>query len=153
MVEAKNTVIKIITGARKMKLVFASTGSDLESALDSRFGRCPCLVCYDTESKEVNSVNNSQNLNAVQGAGIQAATTVAALGAEYIFCGHCGPKAFRVFEAANRDYLQGQIGNPDGADKPNKKYYDPRNWLRKGQESLIARLKVAFDDLNPIDRN
>jgi len=93
-----------------MKLVFASTGSDLESALDSRFGRCPCLVCYDTESKEVNSVNNSQNLNAVQGAGIQAATTVADLGAEYIFCGHCGPKAFRVFEAANIKVICGVKG-------------------------------------------
>ena len=57
----------------------------------------------------------------------------------------------RVFEAANRGYLQAQIGNPDGAEKPNKKYYDPRVWLRKGEESLIARLKVAFEDLNAID--
>lgn len=58
----------------------------------------------------------------------------------------------RKFEAANRDYLQGQIGNPDGDDKPNKKYYDPRVWLRKGQETLVERLKVAFEDLNCIDR-
>ncbi len=58
----------------------------------------------------------------------------------------------RKFEAANRDYLQGQIGNPEGADKPNKKYYDPRVWLRKGQETLVERLKVAFEDLNCIDR-
>lgn len=57
----------------------------------------------------------------------------------------------RDFEAANRGYLQAQIGNPDGAEKPNKKYYDPRVWLRKGEESLIARLKVAFEDLNAID--
>ena len=57
----------------------------------------------------------------------------------------------RAFEAANHDYLQGQIGNPDGDDKPNKKFYDPRNWVRKGEESLIARLKVAFEDLNAID--
>jgi fructose-bisphosphate aldolase class II len=59
----------------------------------------------------------------------------------------------RKFEAENRAYLQGQIGNPEGEDKPNKKYYDPRVWLRKGQESLIARLKVAFDDLNCINKN
>lgn len=59
----------------------------------------------------------------------------------------------RAYEAANRDYLQGQIGNPDGADKPNKKYYDPRVWLRKGEEAMIARLKQAFKDLNCIDRN
>ncbi|MBR8534169.1 class II fructose-bisphosphate aldolase [Carboxylicivirga mesophila] len=58
----------------------------------------------------------------------------------------------RKFEAANRDYLQGQIGNPEGDDKPNKKYYDPRVWLRKGQETLVERLKVAFEDLNCIDR-
>ena len=57
----------------------------------------------------------------------------------------------RAFEAASHGYLQGQIGNPDGSDKPNKKYYDPRVWLRKGEESLIARLQVAFGDLNSIN--
>lgn len=57
----------------------------------------------------------------------------------------------RKFEAANRGYLQGQIGNPDGDDKPNKKYYDPRVWIRKGEEALIARLQVAFEDLNAIN--
>ncbi|WDE95645.1 class II fructose-bisphosphate aldolase [Lentisphaera profundi] len=45
-------------------------------------------------------------------------------------------------------YLQGQIGNPDGADKPNKKNYDPRVWLRKGQETFVARIVQAFEDLN-----
>ncbi len=53
----------------------------------------------------------------------------------------------------NQDYLQGQIGNPEGDEKPNKKYYDPRKWLRDGQLSFINRLKVAFEDLNCIDRN
>ena len=50
----------------------------------------------------------------------------------------------------NEDYLQSQLGNPDGDDSPNKKYYDPRVWLRKGQESMIKRLNQAFDDLNAI---
>jgi fructose-bisphosphate aldolase class II len=59
----------------------------------------------------------------------------------------------RAYEAKNRDYLQGQIGNPDGEDKPNKSYYDPRKFLRAGQESVIARLEVAFSDLNAIDKN
>lgn len=59
----------------------------------------------------------------------------------------------RKYEAQNRAYLQGQIGNPEGEDKPNKKYYDPRVWLRKGQESMIERLKIAFSDLNNIDRS
>jgi fructose-bisphosphate aldolase class II len=58
----------------------------------------------------------------------------------------------RAFEAQNRGYLQGQIGNPEGDDKPNKKYYDPRVWLRKGQLSLVDRLEVAFDDLNCINK-
>jgi fructose-bisphosphate aldolase class II len=57
----------------------------------------------------------------------------------------------RAFEAANRGYLQGQIGNPEGDDKPNKKYYDPRVWVRKGEEALIARLKIAFEDLNAVN--
>lgn len=50
-------------------------------------------------------------------------------------------------------YLQGQLGNPEGEDKPNKKYYDPRAWLRKAEESFVARLEVAFTDLNCINRN
>ena len=57
----------------------------------------------------------------------------------------------RGFEADKHDYLQGQIGNPEGEDKPNKKFYDPRVWVRKAEESMIARLQVAFDDLNAID--
>ena len=57
----------------------------------------------------------------------------------------------RAFEAASHGYLQGQIGHPDGSDKPHKKYYDPRVWLRKGEEALIARLKIAFEDLNAIN--
>jgi len=52
-----------------------------------------------------------------------------------------------------KDYLQTQIGNPEGEDKPNKKLYDPRVWLRKGEESFIKRLKEAFDDLNAKNRN
>lgn len=59
----------------------------------------------------------------------------------------------RAYEAKNHDYLQGQIGNPDGAEKPNKKYYDPRVFMREGQKSMVERLKQAFNDLNCIDRN
>ena len=50
-------------------------------------------------------------------------------------------------------YLQAQLGNPEGPAKPNKKYYDPRAWLRKGQDSFVKRLEVAFEDLNCINRN
>lgn len=52
-----------------------------------------------------------------------------------------------------QDYLQGQIGNPDGDDKPNKKYYDPRKWLREGETSMVERVTHAFEDLNAIGRN
>lgn len=57
----------------------------------------------------------------------------------------------RKFEAEKHDYLQGQIGNPEGEDKPNKKFYDPRVWIRKGEEAMIARLQKAFEDLNAVN--
>ncbi len=50
-------------------------------------------------------------------------------------------------------YLQSQIGNPEGEDKPNKKYYDPRKWLREGEISMVKRLEQAFEDLNCVNRN
>lgn len=53
----------------------------------------------------------------------------------------------------HKAYMQSQIGNPEGEDKPNKKYYDPRKWLRAGQETLVARVVTAFKDLNAIGRN
>jgi len=59
----------------------------------------------------------------------------------------------RNYEAEYHDYLQGQIGNPKGEEKPNKSYYDPRKWLRSGEEYMVARLERAFDDLNCINRN
>ncbi|RPH32559.1 MAG: class II fructose-bisphosphate aldolase [Bacteroidales bacterium] len=58
----------------------------------------------------------------------------------------------RKFYMAKQGYLQGQIGNPEGDDAPNKKYYDPRVWLRKGEESIVERLKEAFADLNAMNR-
>jgi len=56
----------------------------------------------------------------------------------------------REYEAANHDYLQAQIGNPEGETKPNKKYYDPRMALRSGEESMAKRLGEAMEDLNCI---
>lgn len=58
----------------------------------------------------------------------------------------------RKFYIDKQGYLQSQIGNPEGDDKPNKKFYDPRVWLRKGEESIIKRLKESFEDLNCIGR-
>jgi fructose-bisphosphate aldolase class II len=57
----------------------------------------------------------------------------------------------RSFSADKSEYLQSQIGNPSGADAPNKKFYDPRVWLRKGEESFNTRLKQSFTELNNVD--
>lgn len=59
----------------------------------------------------------------------------------------------RNYSEKHRDYLQGQIGNPEGEDMPNKKYYDPRKWLREGEKTMVSRLEKAFEDLNAFDRN
>lgn len=59
----------------------------------------------------------------------------------------------RNYYEDKKAYLQGQLGNPEGADSPNKKYYDPRVWLREGEKTFIARLKEAFEDLNALNRN
>ena len=58
----------------------------------------------------------------------------------------------RDYFASKHDYLQTQIGNPEGADKPNKKYYDPRKWLRAGEVTFVDKLTESFGDLNNIDR-
>jgi fructose-bisphosphate aldolase class II len=55
------------------------------------------------------------------------------------------------FYKKNEGYLQGQIGNPDGDDKPNKKFYDPRVWQRAGEEGMVARLEQAFQELNAVN--
>ena len=59
----------------------------------------------------------------------------------------------RDYVQAKSEYLQAQIGNPEGDDVPNKKHYDPRVWLRKGEEAFVARLKQAFEDLNAVGSN
>ena len=57
----------------------------------------------------------------------------------------------RDYVQDNKDFLQSQIGNPKGADEPNKKFYDPRVWLREGEKTFVARLKKAFEDLNNVN--
>ena len=59
----------------------------------------------------------------------------------------------RDYYEGKRGYMQTQIGNPDGADIPNKKVYDPRKWLRAGEDAFVTRLKQAFEDLNCIGKN
>jgi predicted Fe-Mo cluster-binding NifX family protein len=83
-----------------MKILVTSTGETLESPVDSRFGRAAKFILFDTVSGQYESIDNTQSMNASQGAGIQAAETVARLGSRCVITGHCGPKAFRVLSAA-----------------------------------------------------
>jgi len=83
-----------------MKVAFTASGSTLDSPLDARFGRAPGFLVYDIDSSTAEFIDNQQSLNAAQGAGIQAAETVARSGAKALVTGHCGPKAFRVLSAA-----------------------------------------------------
>lgn len=62
-------------------------------------------------------------------------------------------EGIRNYMSSKAAYLQAQIGNPEGEDKPNKKYYDPRVWLREGEKTFVTRLKQAFSDLNCLDKN
>ncbi|MEM9340362.1 MAG: class II fructose-bisphosphate aldolase, partial [Bacteroidota bacterium] len=59
----------------------------------------------------------------------------------------------RGYYQKNEGYLQAQIGNPEGDDKPNKKFYDPRVWIREAEKSMVERLKQAFEDLNCVNKN
>ena len=83
-----------------MKIAITIDGGSLEAPMDARFGRAKKFVLYETETDSCVFLDNIQNLNAAQGAGIQAAQNVAAAGAEAVVTGHTGPKAFRVLDAA-----------------------------------------------------
>lgn len=79
-----------------MKIAVTATEKSLDSDMDRRFGRCALFAVYDTASGDVTYIDNTQNLNAAQGAGIQAAQNIAKNGVEAVITGHCGPKAFKI---------------------------------------------------------
>jgi predicted Fe-Mo cluster-binding NifX family protein len=83
-----------------MKIVVTAQEPGLDGPVDPRFGRAKCLVVFDAETGEHEMHDNEQNLNAPQGAGIQAAQAVARLGAEAVLTGHVGPKAFQTLQSA-----------------------------------------------------
>lgn len=93
-----------------MKIVVTSAGKDLSAAVDSRFGRAVYFIVYDTDSGSFSVHDNAQNLNAMQGAGIQAAQNVADLGVEAVITGHVGPKAFTVLQKAGIAMYTGASG-------------------------------------------
>lgn len=61
-------------------------------------------------------------------------------------------KGIHAYYSAHEAYMLSQIGNPEGDDKPNKKYYDPRVWLREAEKSMVVRLEQCFEDLNCLNR-
>jgi len=93
-----------------VKVVITSSGDGLDSPVDPRFGRAGRFILVDTETGGVQAVDNTQNLNAAQGAGIQAAQNVSRLGAEVLMTGHCGPKAFATLRAAGIKVITGVQG-------------------------------------------
>jgi predicted Fe-Mo cluster-binding NifX family protein len=82
-----------------MKLAVTSQGPDLRSSIDPRFGRATCFIVIDTETGQFSAADNSVNLNAAQGAGIQSGRKVVELGVEAVITGHVGPKAFATLQA------------------------------------------------------
>jgi predicted Fe-Mo cluster-binding NifX family protein len=84
-----------------MKIAITSSGKGLDSAVDPRFGRAAYFLIVDTDSLDFDVVDNSDNLNAFRGAGIQAAAMISNKGAEVLLTGYCGPNAFKTLSAAN----------------------------------------------------
>ncbi len=81
-----------------MKIAVSSSGNDLSSDVDPRFGRAANFIIVDAETMDFEVVANTQNLNLPQGAGIQAGKTVVDSGAQVVLTGNCGPKAFAVLQ-------------------------------------------------------
>ena len=97
-----------------MKIAVSSTGKDLMSEVDPRFGRTACFVIVDSETMDFRDVENRQHLHLPQGVGIQAAQTVAAEKVDVVITGNCGPKANRVLDSAGIRIVtgaQGRIGD------------------------------------------
>ena len=93
-----------------MKIAVTTTGNDLQGPIDLRFGRAKAFIVVDTETGDFEVVDNTQNLNAAQGAGIQSATNVANLGVKTVITGHCGPNAHRTLSAAGIEIVLGAEG-------------------------------------------
>lgn len=93
-----------------MKLAVTSQGRELSSLVDTRFGRAKFFVIVDSQTGQFSAVDNVQNLNAAQGAGIQSGGKVVELGAEAVITGHVGPKAFVTLQAGGVKIYTGAAG-------------------------------------------
>ena len=86
--------------ASKMKIAITSQDRDLDSQVDPRFGRAAYILIVDTLHNGVEVLDNSENINAFKGAGIQAAAMIRRKGAEILLTGYCGPNAYKTLQAA-----------------------------------------------------
>ncbi len=93
-----------------MKIAVTAKGTTLDSEVDPRFGRASYILIVDTDSLETEVLDNSKNVNAFQGAGIQAASSVSDKGASVMMTGYCGPKAFMTLEAAGVKVVNDTVG-------------------------------------------
>lgn len=93
-----------------MKIAITSNGKNLDSNIDLRFGRAFGFIIYNLEDDSFEFIDNVQNIEAAQGAGIQAAQNVVNQNVEAIVTGHCGPKAFRVLSEAGVKIYTGAEG-------------------------------------------
>jgi len=93
-----------------MRVAITSSGKELTSEIDPRFGRAAYFIIVDPETMENEVVENTQNLNLAQGAGIQAGKTIVDNNVDVVITGNCGPKAFRVLQSANIKIITGVTG-------------------------------------------
>jgi len=98
-----------------MKLAITAKTENRNDAVDPRFGRCRYFIIIDTETDETEVINNTMNVNAAQGAGIQSAQNLINSGAEAIVTGHVGPKAFRTLSAGGIKIFTGAQGTIEDA--------------------------------------
>jgi predicted Fe-Mo cluster-binding NifX family protein len=83
-----------------MKIAVTSTGQELDAPVDPRFGRAAYILIVDSDTLDFNVIDNAENVNALKGAGIQAATMINDKKAEVLLTGFCGPNAFKALDAA-----------------------------------------------------
>ena len=102
-----------------MKIAVTSTGTDLDSQVDPRFGRAAYILIVDSETLDFEALDNKENANAMQGAGIQTASMVSDKQVEVLLTGFCGPNVFKAMKAANI----GVANNAEGTVKNAVKSY------------------------------
>ncbi len=94
-----------------MKIAVTAKGNSLDAEVDPRFGRAAYIIIVDSEDNTFTVVDNSENVNAFKGAGIQAATTVCEQGAKVLMTGYCGPKAFATLDAGDVKVVSDIVGS------------------------------------------